>query len=353
MRNILKKILAFLAKRVIGRYKPIVIGITGSVGKSTAKEAVFAVLQKRFWVRKNEENFNNEIGVPNAVLGVRSIGSKNASGKLINALQIIGGVLKACWLYCGLRQPYPEILVLELAADRPGDIGHLADTVKPEIGIITAVGEVPVHVEFYASPKEVAEEKSRLISVLPAEGLAILNYDDQTVLDMKEFSRAKVITFGLGHNKEKQVLKLIYDHLLDLKIQNIRDNSNINLGFGEVEANKPRASEIEKYFLDEGGVVDFINNVENQEVEGGASIKVTFASQNTVKDRTGNFGVPIVIELIGSWEEIDANLQKIDKLPYLFRPANVEIAYSEEGPLVVVFKYGVFLYVRESLGQNR
>ncbi len=141
--------------------------------------------------------------------------------------------------------------------------------------------------------------------------------------------------------------------LRDLKIQNIRDNSNINLGFGEVEANKPRASEIEKYFLDEGGVVDFINNVENQEVEGGASIKVTFASQNTVKDRTGNFGVPIVIELIGSWEEIDANLQKIDKLPYLFRPANVEIAYSEEGPLVVVFKYGVFLYVRESLGQNR
>jgi hypothetical protein len=141
--------------------------------------------------------------------------------------------------------------------------------------------------------------------------------------------------------------------LKDLRIQNVIKNSNINLEYGDVEANKPRASLIEEFFLDESGVVNFIGDVENQEVEGGATIKVTFASQSAVKDRTGNFGVPVVIELTGSWESIDVSLQKIDSLRYLFRPASVEISYSDQDPLVVIFKYGVFLYVRESLGQTR
>ena len=60
------------------------------------------------------------------------------------------------------------------------------------------MGEVPVHVEFYASPEAVAKEKAKLIAQLPPDGLAVLNYDDQTVLDMKERSRAKVVTFGFS-----------------------------------------------------------------------------------------------------------------------------------------------------------
>lgn len=195
MRKILQFILKILTIRVMSRYRPTVIGITGSVGKSTAKEAVFAVLSKKFWIRKNEENFNNEIGVPMAVLGVKPDKSK---------FKIIVGVLRACWLAYGLpKSAYPKMLVLELAADRPGDIKYLTDIVRPKIGVITAVGEIPVHVEFYANPEAVAKEKSKLIEALPAyDGLAVLNYDDQTVLELKEKSKAKVVTVGFSNKAD-------------------------------------------------------------------------------------------------------------------------------------------------------
>ncbi|MBI4119191.1 MAG: hypothetical protein HY452_02935 [Parcubacteria group bacterium] len=192
MRKLLKFILKILAKRAIGRYRPIVIGITGSVGKTTAKEATYAVLSRKFWVRKNEENYNNELGVPMAVLGIDP-----------NKFKIFGyqlsAISRAFWLTCGWpRQKYPRMLILELAADRPGDIGYLVDVVKPQIGVVTAIGEVPVHVEFYASPQEVAKEKAKLVEQLAGkDGLAILNYDDQTVLDMKNKTKTKVMTFGL------------------------------------------------------------------------------------------------------------------------------------------------------------
>jgi len=108
-------------------------------------------------------------------------------------------ISRAIWLAYGWpKQQYPKFLILELAADRPGDIDYLVDIVQPQVGVVTAVGEVPVHVEFYASPQEVAREKGKLIERLPASnGLAVLNYDDQTVLDMKEKTKAKILTFGL------------------------------------------------------------------------------------------------------------------------------------------------------------
>jgi hypothetical protein len=146
--------------------------------------------------------------------------------------------------------------------------------------------------------------------------------------------------------------------LKDLKIQEIKNEMALGLGTTEIEVARPKAQEINKLFLDEAGIVNFVNDVELQKSEGGAISKVSFASQTAVSDKTGNFGVPIVIELTGSWEAIDADLQKIDSLPYLFRPVKVEIGYDDKSPdeesaEVVVYKYGIFLYVRESLGKNR
>ncbi len=193
-RKLLKIILKVLAARVVDRYKPVVVGITGSVGKSTAKEAIYAVLSRRFWARKNAENLNNEFGVPSAVLGV------DFSAAWLDKL---ANLCRAFWVAFGWpAAKYPKILVLELAADRAGDIKYLTDIVKPSVGVVTAVGETPVHVEFYASPQEVAREKSRLISCLPAAGRAILNYDDQTVLDMKNTTKTRVTTFGFSNRAD-------------------------------------------------------------------------------------------------------------------------------------------------------
>ena len=211
-RKILKYILRILAKRIISRYRPIVIGITGSVGKTTAKEAIYAVLSRKFWVRKNTENFNNEFGIPMAVLGI--------DAERFNAISYkLSAMGDALWLVYGWSgQKYPKILILELAADRPGDIQYLVDIVKPQVGVVTAIGDVPVHVEFYASPEAVATEKGKLIERLPSQnGLAVLNYDDQTVFGMKEKSKAKIMTFGFAKEADVRISDIAYF---------VSDNSN-------------------------------------------------------------------------------------------------------------------------------
>jgi len=200
MRLILQKILKALSKAVIKKYKPIVIGITGSVGKTSTKEAVFSVLKTKFNVRANDASFNNEIGFPMAVLGLKK------AGRLI----WIPNLLRSFKLLLSKNKSYPEVLVLEMGADKPGDIGYLIDIAKPEIGIITAVGELPVHIEFYSGPEEVAEEKSKLIRGLPSNGFAVLNFDDEIVFRMRDLSRAETITYGFNAGADLRASDLMY-----------------------------------------------------------------------------------------------------------------------------------------------
>lgn len=192
MRLFLKIILKLLSQAVIKKYKPLVIGVTGSVGKTSTKEAIFRVLKNKFSVRANNANFNNEIGFPMAILGLEK------PGKLV----WIKNILSSTKLLIFKDKNYPKILVLEMAADRPGDIRYLVDIARPKIGIVTGVGELPVHVEFYSGPDQVAKEKSELIKSLPQDGLAILNHDDEVVYDMKDLTKARVITFGFEERAE-------------------------------------------------------------------------------------------------------------------------------------------------------
>lgn len=192
MKSLLKFILKKLTIRTLNRYEPKVIGVTGSVGKTTVKEAIYKVLSVKFKVRRNEANFNNEIGVPMTVLGLAST----------SKLSWFSNLFKGFRVAYGPKMNYPEVLVLELAADKPGDIQYLTEMVKPQIGVVVAVGAIPVHVEYYASPKAVAVEKSKLVHSLPTYGLAVLNYDDQTVLDMKDKSKAKLKTFGFAEGAD-------------------------------------------------------------------------------------------------------------------------------------------------------
>ena len=85
---------------------------------------------------------------------------------------------------------------MEYGADRPGDIKYLLSIARPNISVITAIGDIPVHVEYYAGPDEVAREKGRLIEYLPVGGFAILNGDDDVVMNLQSRTRARVMTFG-------------------------------------------------------------------------------------------------------------------------------------------------------------
>ncbi|MEK7077377.1 MAG: UDP-N-acetylmuramoyl-tripeptide--D-alanyl-D-alanine ligase, partial [Patescibacteria group bacterium] len=101
---------------------------------------------------------------------------------------------------------YPEILILEYGVDRPGDMKHLLDIARPNIAVLTAIGEVPVHVEFFSSPEALAREKAKLIEYLPTAGFAVLNNDDGTVMDLKHRTRGHIMTFGFGKHAEVRIL---------------------------------------------------------------------------------------------------------------------------------------------------
>ncbi len=196
MRKILQFILKILTKLVLWKYKPVIVAVTGSVGKTSTKEAIYAVLKNHFGenqVRRNQLNYNNEIGVPLTVFGLET-GGRSIISWLIKFIKI--------FLMLIVRERYPRILIVEMGADKPNDIGYLTNFVKPKVGIVTAIGEIPVHVEFFKSPRELISEKKKLIDCLTDKGVAILNYDDPIVREMKVRSKAKTMTYGFEEGAE-------------------------------------------------------------------------------------------------------------------------------------------------------
>ena len=141
-----------------------VIGITGSVGKSTTKELVASVLGQRYRTLKNPGNMNNEIGLPITLLRLT---------------------------------PGHEVAVLEMGFYVPGEIDLLCDLALPQVGVVTNVGTV--HAERAGSQEVIARGKSELVRSLPPapEGTAILNYDDPWVRDMAGKTQAQVLFYGL------------------------------------------------------------------------------------------------------------------------------------------------------------
>jgi UDP-N-acetylmuramoyl-tripeptide--D-alanyl-D-alanine ligase len=139
-----------------------VIGITGSVGKSTTKELTANVLAARYPTLANESNLNNEIGLPLTML------------KITEA---------------------HRCAVLEMGLYVPGDIAFLCGIAKPQVGMLTMIG--PVHLERAGSLEAIINGKAELVEALPPDGTAILNYDDEHVRAMASRTKAKVFTYGL------------------------------------------------------------------------------------------------------------------------------------------------------------
>ncbi|MEK7212410.1 MAG: UDP-N-acetylmuramoyl-tripeptide--D-alanyl-D-alanine ligase [Patescibacteria group bacterium] len=218
MKTLIIQVLAWILKKLaqltIWRFRPGVIGITGSVGKTSAKMAIATVLRGERKVRWSKGNLNNELGLPLTILGewseeeLKLVSRGEAAGKkLIPKLAFwIRVICFSAWQAAfGKQADYPEILILEYGADKPGDIKKLLSVVRPNVGVITAIGEVPVHVEFYAGPEEVAKEKGRLIECLPAASFAVLNGDEVRVANLADRSRAHVMTFGFDKDVDVRV----------------------------------------------------------------------------------------------------------------------------------------------------
>ncbi len=196
----MKKLLYFklkiLAKLVLARYRPQIVGITGSVGKTSTKEAVFCVLKKDFRVRRNIKNYNNEIGVPLTILLAKNNPGKNIGRWLWLFFSALGLLLFK-------NERYPQILVLEMAADRPGDIDYLTSLAPPQVAVITAIG--PSHIEFFGSIKNIVREKSSILKRLGLSGWAIINHDDENLTEVIKNTKSQIKTFGRSAGSDVQV----------------------------------------------------------------------------------------------------------------------------------------------------
>lgn len=213
--SILNSIFISLARATLKKFKPVVIAVTGSVGKTSTKDAIFAVVSARKRARCNIGNFNTEYSVPLTIVAaiqpeqllVMQNESRSAAAtfaKIRLVINILGAsILRLLFGWKGL---YPEVLVLEYAADKPGDIAALTAIAKPTLGIVTAVGEVPVHVAFYQSPEAVAREKGTLVESIAASGLVILNGDENRVVVMQQRTRATALTFGFAEGCDVRIL---------------------------------------------------------------------------------------------------------------------------------------------------
>lgn len=161
-----------------------VIGITGSVGKTTTKELTYAVLCQQFETLKSVGNYNNEIGLPLTLLQLR---------------------------------PDHERVILEMGMYTTGEISLLCELARPHIGVITIVGSV--HMEWLGSIEAIASAKQELVEMLPPapEGIAILNKDDRLVMAMADHTDARIVTYGLDSSAD-----LWADNIVSMGLDGIR-----------------------------------------------------------------------------------------------------------------------------------
>jgi UDP-N-acetylmuramoyl-tripeptide--D-alanyl-D-alanine ligase len=204
VKSFLMWLLGALAKSVIKKYRPIVIGITGSVGKTSAKEAIMAVLKAQFRVRATTKNYNNEIGVPMTIIGATTYPGRSF---LVWTSILAKGFVLLLWK----DKQYPEMLILEMGADKPGDIKYLTEMAPCTVGVLTYISHA--HTEFFKSLKAIAAEKRIIIKHLPKDGYAIVNFDCAEVMETIGVTSAQVISYGFNQGAVVQAtdVKIISD----------------------------------------------------------------------------------------------------------------------------------------------
>lgn len=191
--KIIEPILKLAASSMLKKHQPEIIGITGSVGKTSIKDAVACVLSKRFSVLSAPRSYNTKIGSPLTIFG------ENVPVPVTSPLGWLK-VIFSCFLKFLVEKDYPKILILEMGIEEPGEMNYYLSFIRPKIGIITAVGEA--HLLGLKTKEKVASEKGLLPENLPPSGLAILNYDDPLVRKMAQRTKAKVLTYGFSSSAD-------------------------------------------------------------------------------------------------------------------------------------------------------
>jgi UDP-N-acetylmuramoyl-tripeptide--D-alanyl-D-alanine ligase len=183
-RRVLAWLLAVVAATVLRRYRPIVVVVTGSVGKTTTKDLTASVLATRFRLQATKGSSGGELGVPATVLG-----NRRGRSPWQRALVLVDGLR-----LLGRRKPFPELLVLEMAAGRPGELERLTRRIQADVAVVTNVR--PVHRQYYSGFDAIVHEKSWPIRRLRRGGAAVLNAADPASQALAGLAPGRVIAYG-------------------------------------------------------------------------------------------------------------------------------------------------------------
>ncbi len=196
-RSIVVWLLAVFSRGIIHKYHPIIVMVTGSVGKTSTKDAVAAALSSSFFLRKSEKSYNSEFGVPLTI-----IGAKNPWDNPVAWLRVFQEALALLFL----PSHYPKLLVLEVGADRPGDLMHILHIATPDITVVTRLPKVPVHVEAYATPQAVRDEEFAPAYALPPSAPLIVSANDNYALTMAARLPVRAITYGTAKDANVRLI---------------------------------------------------------------------------------------------------------------------------------------------------
>lgn len=187
IKRLLIRTLITLAKRVVLKYSPKIIVITGSVGKTSTKDAVYALIKHVGYVRKSEKSFNSDIGVPLTILGVPN--------PWRNPLAWLGVLAKGAMLVA-LPHKYPDTLVLEVGADAPGDMDAILPWLPIHTVVVTRIPDMPPHLENYPSLDALIREELQPIEKLSKHGTVVVGVDNPVYGRVVQMTQAKILSVG-------------------------------------------------------------------------------------------------------------------------------------------------------------
>ena len=195
-RFVITKILSVKAKNHLKKNRIQVIAVTGSIGKTSTKEAVYHILKKKFQIYKSSQGFNTELGISLAILHQEKSGFSSAKSWL--------AILKK--IFTDKTPETAQKIILEMGADKPGDIKKLIRIAKPQIGIVTNVNPVHLGKGQFKDMEDIKKEKNSLIRNMGSNCVAILNFDDPLVKSME--TGAHKISYGQTEGVAVRALEL-------------------------------------------------------------------------------------------------------------------------------------------------
>ncbi len=256
MQKKLEQYLGWCVKKTVHRDKPRVLVIAGSVGKTSARYALSVAMSRpnqEETYRASQKNYNNELGVPLSVFACDMPGRSVA--KWFKLLYV------ATAHALGLKRLKVKWLILEIAADHPGDLDYLLGMLKPNVAIMTSMGAE--HTEYFGTVEAAIEEERKVLLALSEEGEALLNADDAATWESRHMTKAEVIGFGKSQAAAVRIrnIQTVYDFQnpgaggLDVEFEVLRNHvKTIRLRgvYGEAHAYAVAASLTFLLSLDQG-----------------------------------------------------------------------------------------------------